>query len=550
MKSRNQNKKLPQRQKIIVLIVTILIGLSFCNYTIAQNNSYSKIFQDVGTELWHMDYPHIDTINQNSYLISGSLYKLNFLPTDSFQSSKSLISKNDINGNTIWSKTYSSNGFYTYLKSFCVLDNKEIVACGSLMTYNSVFHGFLLKLDSVGQIIWSKQIPNMQFNYVTSLKNNRFAFVAIDSIYPYWTTIVGVVNSSGDILWSKKIHDNYQYAIYGVKIIENINNDLLVVGIGENINGTEGIAILLDSLGNKKNEIISASTSNIWTCFSSVCQDSSGFMIAGAGPTTISNQFGPLIIRTDVDLNIKWQKNFYTDNNVSEFIDISSINKNNYIILTEPEGHGNNPPGNLRRMGIALIDSNCVFGKDILITNDSIDNMPIKFKLLKDKKILFTGFSYHKIFFGLTDTMSTGFCGFKNIIFTNCFPSTILKSGMLVVPVNLSFTPITFNVELLEDVIQIDQCELESKLTMDIEESEFEVYPIPAHNSIFIKSSEIGQLITNIELYNNNGEIVKTNTVRQGIDLFNINISVEPGIYYLKMYSKKGISKTHKILIY
>jgi hypothetical protein len=102
-----------------------------------------------------MQYPYIDTLNQNSYIHSGFLQKLNTTVSDTFASSSTFFSKNSTNGNIQWIKTYKANSAYTLLKTFCILQNKEIITCGSLghPYYPNKNRGILMKLDSLGNVM-------------------------------------------------------------------------------------------------------------------------------------------------------------------------------------------------------------------------------------------------------------------------------------------------------------------------------------------------------------------------------------------------------------
>lgn len=535
----------------IALINLFLIIFSSSFYS--QTLSYLKTYDNIAPGNWYMQYPYIDTLNQNSYIHSGFLENLNSTSSDTLSSSSTFFSKNSVNGNIQWIRTYKANSATTCFKNFCVLNNKEIITCGYLGDpYDlSLYRGLLMKLDTIGNVIWSKQIPNLQFNTVNPISNNSFVFAAIDSVYPYWTNIIGKVTNTGNVLWSKRIGDNFQFSQYGVKLVENTNGDILLVGFRMNIAGREAVAVLFDSLGNKKNEIIIAPTStDAYTYFTNVCLDKTGgYMIIGEGPGIEPYAGGPMIVRTDANLNLKWKNHYYTTSIISEILDISSLNNNKFIILTEPEGHGNNPGGYLKRVGFSTIDSNGVFSNSFLITKDSVDHMPTNFQVLNSGKILFTGSTAQKIFYGMTDTSSTGFCGYKDISFINFNPSITFKTGMQVNPVNLIFTNVNIYTSNFNDVLEVDDCQLFLNVFENNDENELEIFPIPANNSLFIKSSEQKNYIENVNLYDNLGQIVKTTLFRQDLNLIKLNFVTKPGIYYLKVNFSNGDLKTKMILV-
>jgi arabinogalactan endo-1,4-beta-galactosidase len=68
--------------------------------------------------------------------------------------------------------------------------------------------------------------------------------------------------------------------------------------------------------------------------------------------------------------------------------------------------------------------------------------------------------------------------------------------------------------------------------------NEFIVYPNPANDILYVKSS--GEIINNIKIYNANGVLVRNHS--EDLQLQSINISVLPkGIYFLRINGEKTV---------
>lgn len=518
----------------------------------SQSYSYFKTFGDVAPDNWYMNYPYIDTFDQNSYILTGFLQKLNTIPSDTFSSSCSFVSKKGLEGTVQWEKTYKTDGAYTILKSFCVSQNKEIITGGALIhpSYPDQSRGILMKLDSLGNIDWSKQVADVQINDVTSLEDNTVAFVGFDSVHPYWTTIVGKISNTGNLLWANRIWDNYQFADFGIKVIEGNSGDLLVVGMRENSSAREAMAVLFDAFGNLKNELILAPTSaSDQIIMINACADENGgFLIVGTGPGNVGYEGGPMIIRTDANLNVKWKNHYYTTDIISEFIDVAVFNKNEFLILTEPEGHGSNQSFYLKRFGFSTIDSSGVLGNNYLISEDTMHNMPWNFKLMKSNQILFTGHSGQKLFYGITDTTTAGFCGFKNIDFYTHNPNVIYKTGMIVDTISLVLTPLNITVAPFDQVEDWDGCDAQFGVGELTVENEWIVYPVPSHDYLYLKFG-MENPITNLCLYDYLGREVISFTNFTEPDIIKLNFQTIPGIHFIKVEFSNGLTSSRVIFV-
>jgi len=142
------------------------------------------------------------------------------------------LAKTDKNGNLQWEKNYQNLNPNT--GSNCVaqtLDGGYII-CGSYTDLvNPSEKGIVIKTDSLGIVQWEKQYMDSLFNYYGSIiqENNGYYYVygGTQKIHPvvYWS-VIKKLDSNGNIIWTK---------IFGVNIgggndIIRLNSGNLIVG--------------------------------------------------------------------------------------------------------------------------------------------------------------------------------------------------------------------------------------------------------------------------------------------------------------------------------
>jgi hypothetical protein len=390
----------------------ILLSLSVSS----QQTLFFKNFCSAPNYTFYSATSCIDTLSQNSFIFGGKSSRFTNPGLDTLASDSYLL-KNEVNGLTKWFKKYHLHKENLSFNDIKIDKNKDIFVSGfSFPTYTATIRdGIIVKTDSNGIIKWSKRYPKQEIFATRPLKDGDIAVFATDSTSKMKLCLL---DFNGNIKWCKKQNSNFGNQYYGCGIIEGKNKDLLFYGFDG-----RGFAILMDSSGNIKRDLNVTNPSAIIAPFYSAFNFfNNGYFMCGIGQGP-PNLFTGNILRLDNSLNILWYKNLITANSVSEFFDISAFNNNNLVILTEPEGHGIGI--GKKRMGLTFIDSTGIVRKNLLFTNDSVDHLPTKFFPLKNGNVLFNGISLVDTnsydwmgCYGITDTISNGFCGFKNISYT------------------------------------------------------------------------------------------------------------------------------------
>ncbi|MDO9000328.1 T9SS type A sorting domain-containing protein [Sediminibacterium sp.] len=395
--------------KAVVYLVLLSLSAS------AQPSLFFKGFYSSPSYTFYSSSSSIDTLSQNSFVFGGLCIRFANPGIDT-TTDDSYILKNEVNGLTKWFKKYHLHGSRIGFSDIKTDKNKDILICGySTVPTATVNDGIILKTDSNGLIKWSKRYPKQEIFATRPLRDGDIAVFATDSTSKMKLCLLDI---NGNVKWCKKQISNFGTQYYGCRITEGKNKDLLFYGYDG-----RAFAILMDSLGNKKKDLNMFNPNSIISLFySGINFFNNGYFMCGIGQGN-SNYFTGNILRLDNSLNILWYKNLITANYVSEFFDISTFNDNSLVILTEPEGHGS--VQDLKRMGLTFIDSNGVVRKNLLFTSDSVDHLPLRFLPLKNGNILFNGISFADTnsygwmgCYGITDTVSNGFCGFKNISYT------------------------------------------------------------------------------------------------------------------------------------
>jgi hypothetical protein len=247
-------------KKIYPLILLLI------SYSVIGQNSFQKIYGSNGGS-----GSCVIQTNDNGYVVLG---ELNYSSSTTGPSANVYLSKTDFNGNLLWSKTFgdgdlnrgnfiiqtSDNGFLIVGTNGDPL-NKVVVlktnSTGDLLwakyfdgeveanvqqtsdgNYIIVSGRFINKIDTSGNLIWCKMITAVNINdyddYTVKFvqQTNDGGFILCGSVFPYASNNIDLLllktNSTGDILWSRKI-GGYGWELgYSVKQLPD--GSLIVLG--------------------------------------------------------------------------------------------------------------------------------------------------------------------------------------------------------------------------------------------------------------------------------------------------------------------------------
>jgi hypothetical protein len=232
------------------------------------------------------------------------------------------IIKTSESGNILWHKLYGSN---TDISAFCIEKTfeKGFIIAGSIQSNGYKF--FLLKIDSVGGVIWSKLYDTGQstdYCYSVQQTSDSGFIMAGPSSSSSGGSLVFKTDSNGTLLWSKKFSNSSLMGIQNAII--TTNDELYLLSLTHESNGRNGFLLIKtdpngDTLWSKFMLYYSIPFYHAFTVTSD-----GGILIAG--PTTDSTsgwQFNSLL-KLDSNGNFKWARQISSP---GKYIFMTSINQ-------------------------------------------------------------------------------------------------------------------------------------------------------------------------------------------------------------------------------
>jgi hypothetical protein len=340
------------------------IGPNTANCIIQTNDSGYAVAGSYYTNF----LPHFSLIKLNSFgnlqwnIIFGDYYYLKSVAqtpdrgyiacgTNENGPSFLLLHKLDSLGNIQWVRAFRNSFYTTVGNSVALTSTGGYVTCGYAQFFTSVQYGFIAKLDSVGNTLWSKQIDddcgstNTGFNSVIQTNDSGFIMCGYQSCDSTGNNLYVVkLDSSGNLKWSRKIigpsNEN------GSQVIETSEGDYLVVGqtYSFGAGNYDVYVIKLDHSGNllwSKTYGTSAKEGG-----TSICKMNNGDYLICGGIDVGSSE--GLILDIDTDGNLQWAK--YMAGVIHESL--------NSIIKTNDSGYACTGTTSLpQKMYIAKMDS-------------------------------------------------------------------------------------------------------------------------------------------------------------------------------------------------
>ena len=532
-----------------------------------QPSMFLKTYTDTpGYTVYNVLSQSIDTLSQNSFITAGYSLRWANNASDSL-CVDGFLHKTEISGLTKWYINYHLHGFELSFYDVKVLKNKDILIGGqtnvSFTNNPSVKNGILLRTDSNGYVKWCKFFPRQKICRLLQMKNGNIAVLASDS-GGFWgkRLKLALLDHNTNPIWCKKFMSADSSQFDGVDLIEGKDKRLLIIG-----GYPDRFLILTDSSGNVIQDLsISTPTNVIYKQFySGVNNYDKGFYVVGLGQDTLGNATGS-VLKIDNSLNILWYKLLYaTVGGACEFWDIDVLGPNNFIILNEPENYGAAPFG-AKRSGFTFIDSNGVARKNILFSPNNLDIIPDDFIMLRNGYALFTTAWTKYPFFGITDTISNGFCSSTTFtfvdasinepFFSNRFAAINATFNYSIVSLYL-YAPFATKIEYhcsTGPTGPLDPINPPTNL-IDVETNDnFRIFPNPANEVLFLTcpSTEkcIGLINAKVELIDFLGQTVLLKNNSTNVPYIRLEIKDLPnGLYFLNVESSNSKIFSKKIII-
>ncbi|GAB4299803.1 MAG: hypothetical protein Kow0068_23230 [Marinilabiliales bacterium] len=122
---------------------------------------------------------------------------------------KLFISRLGKDGNILWSKQFFQTGNKFYGKSITVTPDSNFVLIGNFTDNQSISNPFLIKMNSSGNVFWTKTITNQYVNCGYDVISESDGFIS----HFYINTNIAIVkyDYDGNELWSRYYYGNYAF---------------------------------------------------------------------------------------------------------------------------------------------------------------------------------------------------------------------------------------------------------------------------------------------------------------------------------------------------
>jgi hypothetical protein len=456
-----------------------------------------------------------------------------------------ILIKADSLGNIIWSKKLGD-----------LITWEESVRVGSNGTNGYYVFGLkaaqfnLVVTDLSGNILWSKIYyltatfsSGALYPSIKRTQNGEFVIsgTTIDSIQNPSYTIIKT-NSTGDILWSRRLVPFSGQKLYCFDVDVNINQNAYTisakVGIGAGL-----YAASFDVNGNLL-------WANYYTNLGNSVMPGNSITRTSDGGYAICSMYAPgmnlpMMTKIDAGGNVLWTK-YYTNPLITSFVGAQGICQTNDggFVFADYKYHGTTfKPFLLKTNSSGVFQWAKFYSAGVEISY----NFPfLHVSQTRDKGYVFCTGSIDSITYTKnsgwiikTDSLGNTGCNDSTLNFStnsvilNTQPTDSLLPGVLCSSAILSFSslPISYSTSCGMNF------EVGAATNID-PKNNINFFPNPSSGKFTLKNS--GEKINKLELYNIEGEKVKEIKIAEEKNKWSFDISNEPnGVYFLKIYSEK-----------
>jgi type IX secretion system substrate protein len=288
----------------------------------------------IWTKMYGEDYDVIgfslDTCKLGGFIAGGISY-----PTDSLGEKVYLI-RTDSDGDTLWVKKFGGTGddgaryvAQTFDSGFIISGVTNSFGAGARDIY-------IIKTDSNGNIEWSKTFGTINNDISYSIiQTSDSGFVAL-GILNAWTTnsdmILIKLNSLGDTLWTKQYGGSG--SDIGYSIHETFDHNLAIAGATSSfVTSSSAFILITDSIGDKIWAKYYSGTGSTTGTYVSQTSDS-GFVLSGYTNSFGASTIASLIIKTNSLGDTIWSK-IYNETNTGVAWSVEQTSDGGYITAGE-----------------------------------------------------------------------------------------------------------------------------------------------------------------------------------------------------------------------
>lgn len=304
------------------LLQTMDDGYILVGSTSFLGDEYSNILlvrlNHKGEEEWikNHSFSATDNLNAIKQLPDGGFIMVGSTISSTNSSKDILLVKSDALGNIIWHQSYGGNQDEVG-HSIDISDNGTFIISGQKADQSSGYNlSYLLKVDEVGDLIWSKTFGGSYNDYGYSVINtDNGGYILSGS-----TRSLGDINgdawaikmdSDGTILWENTYGGNGSESIRSIK--QTIDGGYIMVGHTDSFgNGYNDVYLLkINSQGDIQwyKTYGGMGTDNGWSVVETL--DPDGYIIFGYSDSYgQSGSYDYWMIKTDVLGNVEWDQTF------------------------------------------------------------------------------------------------------------------------------------------------------------------------------------------------------------------------------------------------
>jgi len=287
-------------------------------YVVAGTNSNSTDYDvyllkvdSIGDLLWFKNYggansdfgSSFENTSDGGYILSGDSWSFGTGAGDAF------LIKTDINVDTLWTKSYGGTGTDYALSVIQTADNGYAIL-GSTNSFGAGFNDFyLIKTDSIGQILWSKAYGGIKDDWGTSIQQTSDGGYILEG----YTESFGIgprnlyllkIDAIGDTLWTKTYGGTYGYIGHSVQQTNDggfiLSGYLSTTSVPDNIAYIIKTDVLGDTIWTKALGTVYATSNSYNSGARSAYQtDDGGYIVSGGIESPNSGLFSFFLVKTD-----------------------------------------------------------------------------------------------------------------------------------------------------------------------------------------------------------------------------------------------------------
>ncbi len=465
------------------------------------------------------------------FLIGGS--------SSSSVNENSILYKTDVNGNILWQRTIGIPGSYTNIKAVCTTFDGGCAITGDITNKS-----FILKLNACGEKDWVKIYEanyTLASTNIYQMKDGGFVFNLTNPNYNVFSGFIVRVDRNGNNIW------NHLFKSYcPVNLSLDNNDNVLVTGFSVFYTNDDGHAEIpsttmyiakFDSSGNQmyegrhydyRNSGLQTLASTGGNCLT-FASDMAGDYFSGHSLNLFYwGTKGQLLWQTC------WpDKDYSINNNPADFL---RIGDSSYVFLiTQLKANTNGVFIDPRLRLVKTISDTIIFNDTLYQTK--FDLNPISIKNTSDGKFIMTG-----------------------TVLNNNSPSAIFAEKINSNLAQDSFYSSKFNYDYLcgniqdTGTIRLDHLPVKNLAVDEGINSlpDFSIYPNPAHDYLYIRSSELANQEVQIAVFNTLGNRI----VSEHLNPFagNLNDRIElnhfpKGVYFIEIRQGLKYSRVRFVVL-